>query len=130
MGYRGLDLSYFFIMAGVSFPLRGRRAFAQAYLEAHGNDPTEEDISWFLWDLERCIPLGLISAAAWWATHGVMAAPHVSPLFCSLAERTLVLIERAADDRAARDKIVRRGVANLAMGWGIHPVDHGCFPLY
>ena len=128
MGYRGLDLSYFFIMAGVSFPLRGRRAFAQAYLEAHGNEPTEEDISRFLWDLERCIPLGLISAAACCAT--TFGKPHVSPLFCSLAERTLVLIERAADDRAARDKIVRRGVANVAMGWGIHPVDHGCFPLY
>ena len=54
----------------------------------------------------------------------------VSPKMCSLAERTLVLIEQAENDSVLRERIVREGVANIAHGWGFQPVDYGCWPLW
>ena len=55
---------------------------------------------------------------------------HFSPRLLSIAERTLALVERAENDPALRDRIVREGVANIANGYGFHPVDDGFFPLW
>lgn len=102
------------------YPLPAKQVFARAYLEAHGSGASDAEVGELLWDIERCMPLGLISFASFFAHLGLDTP---TPVLTTAAERALVLVEAAASDKAAQRQIVEQGVANIAMDWGVNPVD-------
>jgi hypothetical protein len=88
VGYRGCDLSYFFLCChGSTFD--SRRAFASGYLGALGQPVTDESIIDFLVTVEKCMPVALAINLALMTCY----MPVYRPNMTKLLKRALQVLE-------------------------------------
>merc|ERR1711972_1146086 len=102
VGYRGLDLAYFFLNCPGS-TLESRRSFARGYMSSSSQTLTDESIDSFLLDVEKCMPLALATDVAL-VTY---CFPIYRPSMMKLLTKTLKALEQHVTGKAS-DEVLKQ----------------------
>jgi len=113
IGHRGMDLSYLFLCAPGA-TLESRRAFAAAYLATCAPVPPESaDVDQFLFDVECCMPLGLITMVALAQRYAPFSADDI----LDQANCTLDALNKLEAMNPGRKRSLKKmGLLRLLMG--------------
>ena len=115
MGYRGSDLSYFFLCL-VGSTLTSRRAFAKGYLAANSKSNDDQSIDTFLLNVEKCAPVGLIVNAAL----ATICVPWRRRPIALMAEKALDILAKEVEGKRVEDLkwIIEKGLVQRLLDEG------------